>query len=138
MAGSSPHRSCRRGKNCDGSNRLALENPPTVVLISSNRSVGLVCLSIGPTCDQNMEIPEIARTVRQVLLEGVLNGTDPKALQDTTPLLTGGMLDSIRTMTLISDLERKFNIRFEAFEASVDYLDSILQIARTIRGKQVS
>ena len=85
-----------------------------------------------------MEISEIARTVRQILLEGVLNGTDPKALQDSTPLLTGGVLDSIRTMTLISDLERKFNIRFEAFEASVDYLDSILQIARTIRGKQVS
>lgn len=82
-----------------------------------------------------METAEIAQTVRQVLLDGVLRGTDPSALKDSTLLLTGGVLDSVRTVTLIADLERTFGISFEAFEMSVDYLDSIVHIARTIQGK---
>ncbi len=82
-----------------------------------------------------MENSEIARTVRRVLLEGVLRGTDPARLKDTTPLVTGGVLDSVRTVTLIAELERSFKISFEAFEMSVDYLDSIECIARTIQGK---
>lgn len=82
-----------------------------------------------------MEMPEIAERVRQVLLVGVLRGMDPAKLQDSTLLLTGGVLDSVRTVTLIADLERTFKISFEAFEMSVDYLDSIEHIARTISGK---
>jgi acyl carrier protein len=83
-----------------------------------------------------MEAPEISASVRQILLEGVLRGTNPTLLQDSTPLLSGGVLDSVRMVTLISDLERAFGVSFEAFEMSVDYLDSIAIIARTIRDKQ--
>ncbi len=114
------------------------KNSPATLLLAWNCSLGPDFLTTGPGCDSNMDVSEIARTVRQVLLNGVLSGTDPEALTDSTPLLTGGVLDSVRTMTLISDLERKFKVRFEAFEAGVDYLDSILHIARTIHGKQAS
>ena len=82
-----------------------------------------------------MDTSAIAATVRQVLLDGVLRGTNPAALEDSTPLLTGGVLDSVRTVSLIADLERTFGISFEAFEMSVDYLDSIAHIARTIQVK---
>ncbi len=83
-----------------------------------------------------MDLSQIALTVRQVLLRGVLKGTAHAALENSTPLLTGGVLDSIRMLTMISDLEREFGISFEAFEMSADYLDSIEHISRTIQGKQ--
>ena len=78
---------------------------------------------------------QIASDVRRVLLEGVLSGEDPDSLLDSTPLLTSGVLDSIRTVKLVGDLEQGFGVSFEAFEMSVDYLNTIQDIAATIRGK---
>ncbi|TAJ17568.1 MAG: acyl carrier protein [Planctomycetota bacterium] len=83
-----------------------------------------------------MHATELTTAVRRVILDGVLRGNDAAALQDTTPLLTSGVLDSVRVVTLISDLEKAFGVSFEAHEMSVDYLDSIAHIARTIAAKQ--
>lgn len=80
-------------------------------------------------------LPQITEGVRSALLRTVLANEDPAFLNDTTPLLTGGLLDSVRTVTLIGELERTFGVSFEAHEMSVDYLDSIEVIARTIAGK---
>lgn len=83
-----------------------------------------------------MPAPELTNAVRRVILDGVLRGTDAAALADTTPLLTSGVLDSVRVVTLISDLEQAFGVSFTAHEMSVDYLDSIEHIARTISAKR--
>ena len=77
----------------------------------------------------------VSHSVRRVLLAGVLAGQDPNQLEDTTPLLTSGVLDSIRTVKLIGDLEADFNVSFEAFEMSVDHLDAIRDITATICSK---
>lgn len=77
----------------------------------------------------------ISLSVRRVLLAGVLAGQDPAQLEETTPLLTSGVLDSIRTVKLIGDLEADFGVSFEAFEMSVDHLDTIREITATICGK---
>lgn len=73
--------------------------------------------------------------VRRFILNEFLSGEDPEALTDTTPLVTGGILDSIASVRLVSHLEDRFGVRFEAHEISVDYLDSIECIARTIHHK---
>ncbi|MBI1381253.1 MAG: acyl carrier protein [Planctomycetaceae bacterium] len=78
---------------------------------------------------------KITEGVRSALLRTVLANEDPKLLTDSTPLLTGGLLDSVRTVTLIGELERVFGVSFEAHEMSVDYLDSVELIAHTIAGK---
>lgn len=75
------------------------------------------------------------RAVREMLLAGVLAGEDPRALQDTTPLITGGVLDSIRTVKLVGELEERFGVAFEAFEMSVDCLNTIEDIAATVLRK---
>lgn len=80
-------------------------------------------------------LSQITEGVRSALLRTVLANEDPKLLKDSTPLLTGGLLDSVRTVTLIGELERTFGVSFEAHEMSVDYLDSVELIARTIAGK---
>lgn len=82
-----------------------------------------------------MELAEITEAVRDLLLGGVLAGTDPSALENSTPLITGGVLDSIRTVKLVGELEERFGISFEAFEMSVDYLNTIDGIAATVHGK---
>ena len=81
------------------------------------------------------DLGQIAQAVRETLLQGVLSGEDPAALENSTPLITSGVLDSVRTVQLVGELEQRFRVGFEAFEISVDYLNTIDDIAETIRGK---
>ena len=81
------------------------------------------------------ELGQITEAVRELLLGGVLQGEEPSALENSTPLITGGVLDSIRTVKLVGDLEERFGVSFEAFEMSVDYLNTIDGIAETVHRK---
>jgi acyl carrier protein len=79
---------------------------------------------------------EIAKVVHQFILGEFLLGEDPSELTDQTPLITGGILDSISTLKLVVFLEDHFGIRVEAYEAGVEHLDSIGQIAALVVEKQ--
>ena len=57
-------------------------------------------------------------------------------MTDRTPLITGGVLDSITTLKLVVFLEEHFGITVEAHGAGVEHLDSIGQIARLIAAKK--
>ncbi len=79
---------------------------------------------------------DIANVVQHFILREFLPGEDPSELTDRTPLITGGILDSITTLKLVVFLEDHFGITIEAFEAGVEHLDSIGQIAALVRSKQ--
>lgn len=79
---------------------------------------------------------DIATAVHQFILREFLPGEDPDELTPATPLITGGILDSIRTLKLVVFLEEKFGINIEAHEAGVEHLDSIGQIADLIASKK--
>jgi acyl carrier protein len=83
----------------------------------------------------NLESDHIRNAVQEYLLGEFLPGEDPAMLTNSTPLITGGILDSISTVKLVSFLEERFHVRFEAHEVSVDYLDTIDQIVETIKQK---
>ena len=55
---------------------------------------------------------------------------------ETTPLISGGILDSLATVKLVAFLEEQYNITIEPHEASVDYLDTIAQIAALVQSKR--
>ena len=55
-----------------------------------------------------------------------------------TPLISGGVLDSLATVRLVAFLEDQYRITIEPHEASVDYLDTVEQIAAFLRAKQAS
>ena len=74
--------------------------------------------------------------IKSFILEKFLPGEDPEKLNDDTPLMTGGILDSLSTATLVEFLEDTFHVQFQAFEMSVDYLDTIDLIAETVQSKQ--
>jgi acyl carrier protein len=79
---------------------------------------------------------DIAKVVHHFILREFLPGEDPDELTLQTPLITGGILDSIRTLKLVVFLEEHFGITIEAFEAGVDHLDTIDRIAELVAGKQ--
>ncbi|HEX8200325.1 MAG TPA: acyl carrier protein [Isosphaeraceae bacterium] len=78
----------------------------------------------------------IATTVRHFLLTEFLPGEDPAELTDATPLITGGILDSISTLKLVVFLEERFGVTVEAHEAGIDHLDSVARIAALIASKR--
>lgn len=79
---------------------------------------------------------EIRETLHQYILSEFLPGEDSSELTDETPLITGGILDSISTLKLVAYLEDHFGITVEAHEAGVENLDSVGQITRLIAEKR--
>lgn len=79
---------------------------------------------------------EIQAAVKEFILTEFLPGEDPGELTDTTPLITGGVLDSIATIKLVLFMEERFGIKVEAHETDPEYLDTIALITQLIRSKQ--
>jgi acyl carrier protein len=78
---------------------------------------------------------EITEAVHEYILREFLPGESPEELTEETPLITGGILDSISTLKLVNFLEDRFGVTVEAYEAGVDNLDSVRQIAHLIASK---
>jgi acyl carrier protein len=81
---------------------------------------------------------EIRRAVSDYILAHFLPGEDPSELTESTPLITGGVLDSIATLKLVVFLEDRFGVTVEAHEAGVATLDSVAQIASLIARKKAA
>jgi acyl carrier protein len=85
--------------------------------------------------DVSVSRGKIRDVTRQYLIREFLAGEDPSELTDSTPLITGGILDSIASVKLVSFLEESFGIRFEAHEISTDCLDNVDLIVETVSRK---
>jgi acyl carrier protein len=78
---------------------------------------------------------EIRDAVRAFILAQFLPGEDPDALRDDTPLVTGGILDSIATLKLVAYVEEKYGIELEAHEADAEHLNTISDISSLVQSK---
>ena len=83
-----------------------------------------------------LDAATIKATVKDYILTKYLPGEDPSMLEDTTPLITGGVLDSISTVELVSFLEEQYGVEFEAHEMNADNLDTLNIIADTVQAKR--
>jgi len=63
-------------------------------------------------------------------------GEDPNGLKDDTPLITGGILDSLATIKLVAYLEETYKIEFSPHETGVDYLNTIADITALVESKR--
>ena len=79
---------------------------------------------------------EIKEPIKEYILKEFLPGEDPAALTDSTPLITGGILDSLATIKLVLFLEERFQIKIQAHETMVDYLNTIADIAQLVQSKK--
>ena len=79
---------------------------------------------------------DINAVIKDVILKEFLPGEDPSELTDTTPLITGGVLDSIATLKVVLFIEERYGITLQAHEVDPEHLDTISQIAQLIRSKK--
>ena len=56
----------------------------------------------------------IKSTLKEYVLSEFLPGEDPDALEDDTPLITGGIMDSIATVKFSLFVEEKFGVELQA------------------------
>ena len=77
----------------------------------------------------------VKKPIKDFIMSEFLPGEDPNELTDSTPLISGGILDSIATLKLVMFIEERFRITLEAHEVSRDHLDTIADIARLILAK---
>lgn len=79
---------------------------------------------------------DVEATVKTFILDEFLPGTDASELADDTPLITGGVLDSLATLKLVAFLEERFGVRIQAHEVSVDYLNTLTDISKLVASKR--
>ncbi len=79
---------------------------------------------------------DIAAVIKDFILKEFLPGEDPAELTDTTPLITGGVLDSIATLKTVMFIEERYGVTLEAHEVDPEHLDTIRLIGQLIRSKQ--
>jgi acyl carrier protein len=77
----------------------------------------------------------IKQEIKDFILAEFLPGESPDELTDSTPLISGGVLDSIATLKLVMHVEDKYGVGFEPHEVDKENLDTLDLIARLIRSK---
>ena len=78
----------------------------------------------------------ITSTIKDFILKEFLPGENPDELTETTPLISGGILDSLATIKLVAFLEEQFKITVEAHEADVEHLNTLTDIAKFVQSKR--
>lgn len=77
---------------------------------------------------------ELKLKVKQVIVEGLKLKRDPESIADDETLFGGGLsLDSVDILTLVSELEDKFDIQI--LDDEVQQLNSINDIADFVASK---
>lgn len=78
----------------------------------------------------------VSAEVKEYILGEFLPGEDPGELTDATPLITGGILDSLATIKLVAHLEETYGIELSPHETGVDYLNTIADIVSLVESKR--
>ena len=81
---------------------------------------------------------DIKNSIKGFLLKEFLPGESPDSLTDSTPLVTGGILDSLATVKLVAVVEKEFDVVLEPYELSAEYIDTLDLIAELVQSKQAN
>ena len=80
-------------------------------------------------------VDQMTQTLKDYILETFLPGENPNALTDATPLVTGGILDSLATLKLVTFLEQRYRIELQAHEVDSENLNTISRIVSLVQTK---
>ena len=78
----------------------------------------------------------IKEEICQYVLSQFLPGEKRANLQDDTPLLTSGIVDSVGMLRMIGFVEQRFGIEVDAHDATVDNFERIQDIVAFIESKR--
>ncbi len=76
--------------------------------------------------------------VKQYILTEIHKDRSKKDLEDTEPLIDGGILDSLAIMKLLVFLEEKFHIQISGNELIVENFETLNAIAQLVDKKSTS
>jgi len=85
--------------------------------------------------EEKLSTEEVKQAIKEYILKEFLPGENPAQLTDSTPLIIGGILDSLATIKLVVFLEERFQIKIQAHETMADYLDTVADIAQLVSTK---
>lgn len=80
-------------------------------------------------------VGDIKPPVRRYVQENFFLAAPPNRLDDATPLITGGIIDSIGMIGLVAFIEERFKIEFLPSEINAQGLDTLDRIEALVRGK---
>ncbi len=72
---------------------------------------------------------DLKQTILDYVVKEYLEEGDERPITDTTPLITGGIVDSFSMVSLKRFLERKYSIAIPDAEATPQAFDSVASIA---------
>ncbi|MBP7797668.1 MAG: acyl carrier protein [Thermoanaerobaculaceae bacterium] len=73
------------------------------------------------------------KTVREYVVREYIEEGDDREVTDTTPLISGGIVDSFSMVSLKRFLERKYQIQIPDAQATPEAFDSVTKIAELVR-----
>lgn len=79
---------------------------------------------------------EIRERIHKFILTKLLEGEDPVKLTDTTPLVSGGVIDSLNSLKVGLFLEKDFAIKIAPEElADPENMETIAAMMRLVKSK---
>lgn len=78
---------------------------------------------------------DVESAVTDYILTEFLPGAGRDELTDTTPLVTGGILNSLATLKLVMFLEERYKIELQSHETDADHMNTIADICSLVRSK---
>ena len=72
---------------------------------------------------------ELKRIIREYVVKEYLEEGDDREITDTSPLISGGIVDSFSMVSLKRFLEKKYGIKIPNEEATPDAFDTVDRIA---------
>ncbi len=75
---------------------------------------------------------ELKKAIRDYVVKEYLEDGDDRIVGETTPLITGGIVDSFSMVSLKRFLEKTYGIRIPDAEATPDAFDTVTSIAALV------
>ncbi len=75
----------------------------------------------------------ITEVVRNYIIKEYLEEGDDREITETTPLISGGIVDSFSMVSLLRFLEKKYSIHIPDADATPDAFDSVQSIVALVR-----
>jgi acyl carrier protein len=75
---------------------------------------------------------EITKAVRDYVVREYLEEGDDREVTETTPLISGGIVDSFSMVSLKRFLEKKYNLQIPDTDATPDAFDSVQSIVALV------
>ena len=76
---------------------------------------------------------DITKAVREYIIREYLEEGDEREITETTPLISGGIVDSFSMVSLKRFLERKYSIRIPDADATPQAFDTVQSIVALVR-----